>query len=125
METIYIFGNPLLSFDSLPIQLIPDLRKEFPGFNFVYKDPNENLHPENGELIIIDTVVGPDEVIVLNDTDKIESSPSVSMHDLDLGFNLKLLQKIGELKKITIFGVPAGMDKSEALRQLINRIQAL
>lgn len=123
MKTIYIFGNPLLSFDSLPIQLMPDLQKEFPGFNFVYKDPNENLHPENGELIIIDTVVGPKEVVIINDIEKIESSPAVSMHDLDLGFNLKLLQKIGELKKITIFGVPAETDKNEALRQLIDKIE--
>lgn len=118
MKTIYIFGNPLLPFDNLPIQLMPDLQKEFPEINFVHKDPNENLHPENSELIIIDTVVGPKEVVMINDIEKIESSPTVSMHDLDLGFNLKLLQKIGTLKNVTIFGVPMGIDKDEAFKKL-------
>lgn len=122
MKTIYIFGNPLLSFDSLPIQLMPDLQKEFPGFNFIHKDPNENMHPENGELIIIDTVVGPKEVVIINDIERIESSPSVSMHDLDLGFNLKLLQKIGALERVTIFGVPAEINKDEAFKRLVEKL---
>lgn len=118
MKTIYIFGNPLLLFDNLPIQLISDLQKEFPDFNFIHKDPNENLHPENGELIIIDTVVGPKEVIIIDDIEKIESSPTVSMHDLDLGFNLKLLKKIGSLTKVTILGVPQDIKKEKALLEL-------
>src|SRR3989344_7804562 len=122
MKTIYIFGNPLLPFDNLPIQLMPDLQKEFPEIDFAYKDPNENLHPENGELFIIDTVVGLKEVVIINDIEKIESSPTVSMHDLDLGFSLKLLKKIGTLKKVTIFGVPMEIDKNEALEQLINKL---
>lgn len=121
MKTIYIFGNPSLDFDNLPIKLKPELEKAFPDFEFILKDPNENLHPDNGKLIIIDTVVGPKEIVVidnLDDIDKIESSPNYSMHDFDLGFNLKLLKKIGHLQKVTIFGVPSGMDGDEALKRL-------
>ena len=47
------------------------------------------------------------------------------MHDFDLGLNLKLLQKIGELEKITIFGVPPDMNKKIALKQLIKLIKAI
>jgi len=120
-KTIYIFGNPSLDFDNLPIKLKPKLKEAFPNFEFILKDPNENLHPENDELIIIDTVVGPEKIIILDnleEIDKIETSPNYSMHDFDLGFNLKLLKKIGSLKKVTIFGVPSGMDKDEALKKL-------
>lgn len=125
MKTIYIFGNPLLTFDNLPIRLTPDLKKEFPGIDFIHQDPNENLHPENGELFIIDTVVGPKEVVLIDDIEKIESSPSVSMHDLDLGFNLKLLKKIGELEKVNIIGVPSDMDPKTALFEIKKIIEKI
>ena len=118
MKTIYIFGNPLLSFDSLPIRLAPQLEKLFPEIKFVVKDPNENLKPENGELYIIDTVLGIKKVEVITDLEKIQLDKIYSAHDFDLGFNLKLLQKIGELKKVVIFGVPDKISKKEALNQL-------
>lgn len=124
-KTIYIFGNHLLPFDNLPLQLVPELKKHFPKIHFEIKDPNENLKPENKELIIIDTVEGIDKVIIFNDIDKIENSPKYSMHDFDLGFNLKLLQKIGELEKVTIFGVPMKIKKQAALEQLIDKIRNL
>ena len=123
-KKIYIFGNPLLSFDNLPIKLMPELKKTFSEIDFIIQDPNENLKPENNELIIIDTIIGPKKVTLINELKKIEPSPTCSMHDLDLGFNLNLLKKIGKLKKITIFGVPIKIKKNEALKQLIGLISS-
>jgi len=120
--TIYLFGNPLLSFDNLPIRLLPDLKKEFPQIDFRVTDPNENIKPIKKELIIIDTVQGINKVMVFNNLDKIQLDKIYSPHDLDLGFNLKLLQKIGELGKVTIFGVPQNIKEEKALKQLIMRI---
>ncbi len=118
-KTIYIFGNPLLDFDNLPIRIAPELRKKFPDIDFIIQDPNENIKPSaSGELIIIDTVVGIDEVVIINNVEKLETEKIYSMHDFDLAFNLKLLKKIGKLKKITIFGVPPGLNKRIALEQL-------
>ncbi|MBU0636988.1 hypothetical protein KKH16_02140 [Patescibacteria group bacterium] len=124
-KTIYIFGNPLLCFDNLPIKLAPKLKKAFQEIDFIIQDPNENLKPKNNELIIIDTVVGLKKVTIINSIKKIELSPTCSMHDFDLGFNLKLLKKIGKLKKIIIFGIPTKIDEEEALKQLINLINVL
>ncbi len=122
-ETIYIFGNPILEFDNLPIQLKPELEKIFPEYNFIITDPNENLKPDNKKLVIIDTIVGINEAIVLDNIDKIQDSPRYSMHDFDLGFNLKLLQKIGELEKVIIFGLPIKSKKKIILEQLVKLIQ--
>lgn len=122
MKTIYIFGNSLIEFDSLPIKLVPKLKKLFPEIDFVIKDPNENLKPQNGELYIIDTVMGLKKVTVITDLDKIQLDKIYSAHDFDLGFNLKLLQKIGELKKVVIFGVPASISEEKSLRQLVELI---
>jgi len=122
---IYLFGNPLLKEDNLPLLFEPALKLAFPQFDFIWQDPNENLKPENGELVLIDTVIGPSEVIVLTDLEKIERSPNYSLHDLDLGFNLKLLHKIGLLKKVTIFGLPAGSDSVLTFQQLTDKIKEL
>ncbi|MFH1183290.1 MAG: hypothetical protein V1690_03440 [Candidatus Moraniibacteriota bacterium] len=129
---IYVFGNPLLDFDSLPIKLVPKLRKKFPRINFVIADPNENLKPEKGKLYIIDTmkvvsgqwsVVSENKIQVIEDLDKILLDKIYSAHDFDLGFNLKLLQKIGELKWVVIFGVPNEMNEEDALIQLVESIK--
>ncbi len=121
--TIYIFGNPLLAYDNTPFALVDELRKEFPDINFVETDPNENIHPHDGMLVIIDTVADIDEVIVIDDItdiDKIVTNPNYSMHDLDLGFMLKLLKKIGELTDILIFGVPQKNKKRVVYKQLVS-----
>lgn len=124
-KTIYIFGNPLLSFDNLPIKLKPKLEKLFPDINFIIQDPNENLKPLGKELVIIDTVMGAKKVLVINDINKIQTEKIYTMHDFDLGFNLKLLKKIGQLEQITIFGVPAKYDEEKTLTELIIRIKNL
>jgi len=123
-KTIYIFGNPLLDFDNLPLKLAPKLQKIFPEIDFVITDPSENLEPINGELIIIDTVEGTEKVVTIDDLEKIQTTRIYSLHDFDLAFNLKLLQKIGKLKKVKIFGVPMDGDEEEILKQLTKMVRS-
>ena len=128
-KTIHIFGNPLLDFDNLPLKLAPKLEKIFPEIDFIITDPNENLKPIDGELIIIDTIEGVKsaqggpasgrKVILIDDIEKLETNKIYSLHDFDLAFNLKLLQKIGKLKSVKIFGVPMEGNEKEILEQLI------
>ena len=54
--TIYIFGNPDLQFDSLPIKILPKLQKKFPAIKFKIKDPNEEWANNGKCLYIIDTI---------------------------------------------------------------------
>ena len=86
--------------------------------DFIIADPLENLKLIEGELIIIDTVEGIKKVTLINDLEKIRTEKIYSLHDFDLAFNLKLIQKIGKLKKVTIFGVPMKISEKEALEQL-------
>jgi len=122
-KAIHIFGNPLLDFDNLPLKLAPKLEKLFPEINFVITDPSENLKPINDELIIIDTVEGIKKVVLIDDLEKLETNKIYSLHDFDLAFNLKLLQKIGELSSVKIFGVPMDGDEEEILEQLAQLIK--
>lgn len=125
-QKIYIFGNPLLEYDNIPLKLHTALSNKFSNIDFIEIDPNENLHPIDGKLTIIDTIADIDEVTIIDnidDIDPIERNPNYSLHDLDLGFTLKLLKKIGLLKEILIFGVPQNIKKQDALEQLIILIQ--
>jgi Ni,Fe-hydrogenase maturation factor len=122
--TIYLFGNPLVETDCLPLLIADRLKKRFPMISFYIIDPNENLTPDtNGELIMIDTVVGIDKVAVIHNIDQLADEPKYSLHDFDLGFQLKLLKKIGILKKVTIFGVPQEVTQDTAFTQLIPLLQ--
>ena len=108
----------MLDFDNLPLKLAPKLQKLFPEIDFVITDPSENISPIDGELIIIDTVENIKNVILIDDIEKLETNKIYSLHDFDLAFNLKLLQKIGKLKRVKIFGVPMEGDEEDVLEQL-------
>ena len=115
----------MLKQDSLPLKLIDDLRQKFGNMEFKEFDPtSENLEKEGRNLNIIDTVEGIDKVMLITDIDIIKTQKVYSMHDFDLGYNLKLLKKLGYLDSIKIFGVPMDIRKNEALEQLTELISA-
>lgn len=122
--TIYIFGNPDLKMDCLPIKIFPELRKKFPEIEFSIIDPNEEWEvPE--ELIIIDTVVGIDTVKVFDDLKKFVPAPNISMHDFDAYANLRFLEKLGKLRKVKIIGVPARINPDSLLKNLVDIINGI
>jgi len=103
---IFVFGNLDLVMDSLPLKMLPELRKKFPQIEFVVQDPNEEWEvPEN--LVVLDTAVGIKEVMVFDDLEKFTPPPRVSMHDFDALTNLRYLKKLGKLKSVKIIAVPA------------------
>jgi Ni,Fe-hydrogenase maturation factor len=122
---IFIFGNPLLKEDSLPLKMMPSLKEALPDIDFIELDPNEDLESLEKEANIIDTVFGIEKVRVIEDIDSIQESPKLSMHDFDLGFNLKLLKKMGRLETVRIFGVPPEIKEEDALEQLIPLLKSI
>jgi Ni,Fe-hydrogenase maturation factor len=122
MKVIYVFGNPLVKEDSLPLRLIDKLKKEFPSLQFKEFDTVEDLELEK-ELNIIDTVKGINKVELIEDIDKIITDKIYSLHDFDLGYNLKLLKKMKMIDKVRIFGIPMKINEKEAFEQLCKVIR--
>jgi Ni,Fe-hydrogenase maturation factor len=122
-EKIYIFGNPLVKEDSIPLKLIDKLRREFPHIEFKEFDTVEDLEFEK-ELNIIDTVKGIKKAEIITDVNKIITDKIYSLHDFDLGYNLKLLKKMEMIDKVKIFGVPMRMNEKEAFSQLKELIKS-
>lgn len=115
---IAVFGNPILESDSLPLRIMPELQKTFPKIEFRVLDPNEDWEiPEN--LIIIDTVVGINAITTFDSLDQFSAAPTLSLHDFDAYANLRLLQKLGKLKKVVIIGVPQNANENQTLKKII------
>ena len=117
---ILIFGNILIDKDNLALKLIPKLKKNFPEIEFKEFDPTESLENEieNGGLRIIDVAEGIDKVQLIENIEQLERNRLFSMHDFDLAYNLKLLDKIDRVKKIKIICIPMGYNEKEAFNQI-------
>lgn len=109
---IYLIGNPLIPEDSLPLQLEPILKVEFPHIEIIEADPNENFIPEDGS-IIIDTVKGIKDIAWFSSPSDFVETKSVTAHDYDLGFHLYLLRKLKKIHGVNILGIPYGNSLNE------------
>ena len=114
---IFVIGNEDLAFDSLPLRILPELKKRFAHLNFQIKDPNEEWDTSK-EIIIIDTVKGINKVQVFSDLKSFTPSPKITLHDFDVLDNLRLLEKIGKLPKIKIVALPATISERKALEEV-------
>ncbi|HAO81305.1 MAG: hypothetical protein UV57_C0009G0009 [Parcubacteria group bacterium GW2011_GWD2_43_10] len=114
---VWIFGNPDLPQDSLPVRLRPQLASEFPEVNFILQDPLEDW-PDKDKLIIIDTVVGLNKVQVFTSLADFANTPLVTMHDFDLKNELAFRAKLGKLPPFVIIGVPENINETEAINQI-------
>lgn len=121
---IYIFGNPLVKEDSLPLKLLPDLVKRFPQITFQIADPNENF-PSEGEkdLIILDTVINIKEPLLLDlgNFDNQKGTP-ISPHDYDLLMHLLLLKKLKKINRVKIIGIPKQKTSFSEIVKLISTL---
>ncbi len=108
---VYVFGNEDEAIDSGAIKAALELKKTMSECDFVFVKPNEDL-PFVGEsrVVILDNVQGLESVELFDDFDpgKLTDNPRGSVHDFDLGFQLKYLKKLGKLGKITLIGIPMG-----------------
>lgn len=119
---VYVFGNKDLELDNKAFTAQKKLGAIFPQIQFVEVAPNSDLPFEHEEHVyIMDAVDGIDEPTLIEDSDldKLINTSSVSVHDFDLGFQLKYLKKLGKLGNVTIIGLPVGKKLDYLRIQLI------
>ena len=145
---ILIFGNHLVKQDNLPLRILPQLKQKFqknttksttsreatcrellvPSANieFKYLDSTENLQQEtdqNGNLTILDTAINISEIKILtlqtqDDFKKLQLPKSLTMHDFDLAYNLRLLKKVKLINEVKIICLPMNMKEEEAIEKI-------
>ncbi len=121
-KIIYLVGNPLVEQDSIPFRLASQLRKTFPKIEFREFDPTENLPEDTDELVLIDTVEGLNRPHVFTNVEDFVTKKPYSMHDFDLGWQLKLYKKLRMINEIKIIGVPPEGDLKQVLSGVKNLI---
>jgi hypothetical protein len=105
---ISIFGNSDLVDDNAAYKLIPQLKKQYPQAEILVEDPAGGLEPPaDGEWFIVDTCQGIDKLTEFDDLDQFADARRVSVHDYEVITELKLLKKLGKIKKLKIIAVPA------------------
>lgn len=112
-RTVYVFGNEDVTEDNHPFLLCEKLSSDFPELDFVKIAPNADLpFADQEKVIIFDTIQGISTIRIFHEQDlkHLVLSPRTSVHDFDLGFQLKFLMKIGKLTHITLIGLPMGVD---------------
>ena len=120
---IFVFGNPIVKQDSLPIKYLPRLKESFPDIEFILADPTESWTRNEQSIIIIDTVIGLDNAALFESLDSFEKQgKQITPHDYDLYTDLKLLKKLGKIKQVMIIGIPAN-GRLEDLKKAIARVK--
>jgi Ni,Fe-hydrogenase maturation factor len=106
---VYVFGNKDSESDNKAFAVAKKLKKPFPKLELVEIEPNADLpFKPNEHVYILDAVEGISEPTLIenDDLDKLVNKNSTSVHDFDLGFQLKYLKKLNKLGNVTIIGIP-------------------
>ena len=117
---ILCFGNEFVEQDSLAKKLADELKID--GVEFIKCDSLDRI---KGDIIILDVVKGLNDVRLIP-LEKVKDFHPVSLHDFDLGTELKLRQSIGEINQVTIIGIPMSGDTDsikQGIIKLINDIR--
>ena len=102
---ISVFGNPNLPEDSAALKLIPQLKRKYPQAQILVEDPTEGLKPAN-DWLIVDVCREIEQITEFTDLDQFAAMRRVSVHDYEVITELKLLKKLGKIKKLKILAVP-------------------
>lgn len=120
---ILIFGNPLIKKDSIALKIAWKLKEKFSEIEFKEIDSTEDLEKEGRNLKIIDVVEGINKVKRLTlasseDYNRLLADRIYSMHDFDLGYNLRLLKKMNLIDRVEIICIPQNVDEKTAFNQI-------
>ncbi|MBI3887981.1 hypothetical protein HY310_02840 [Candidatus Microgenomates bacterium] len=114
--TVYVFGNEDVNNDCQALHAANFLKGKIVGVNFKVLNPNDDIFFDEINPVILDTVWGIRQIRVIRDIGKIQKTKSTTVHDFDLGFQLRYLKKLGKINKVTIIGIPAAAEDINYLR---------
>jgi Ni,Fe-hydrogenase maturation factor len=120
MRKVLCFGNEYIDGDEVAKQVGREISLD--GFEFILSDSLSDVLDVEGEIIILDVAKGIDKVSLIENVDDLDSFKSLSCHDLDLGFYLKLLKETGKIENVKIIGIPYGDKNLEKIKEDVEKI---
>lgn len=120
MRKIFCFGNELFDGDEVAKELSKHIQA--PQFKFIIAESPTEILNATEELIILDVAKGITEVKLLKDTSQLQSFHSLSVHDMDLNFFLKLMTETKKIKQVKIIALPFGNKNYKYLKEEVEKI---
>ncbi len=120
---VFCFGNEFLENDSLAKEIADELVID--DVEFIKCDSPDEIFLEEGRIVILDVVEGIDDVMLIEDINKLSDDGISSLHDFDLRYFLKLKDKIGQIDNIKIIGIPMKGDKEELKKKIEEKIEKM
>ena len=120
---VFCFGNEFLENDSLAKEIADELVID--DVEFIKCDSPDEIFLEEGRIVILDVVEGIDDVMLIEDINKLSDDGICSLHDFDLRYFLKLKDKIGQIDNIKIIGIPMKGDKEELKKKIEEKIEKM
>lgn len=115
MQNILCFGNPHIPEDQIAISLAKILK--IPHFHFIIAESPSFVLDQKNDIWIMDLVKGIKKITILENIEDLTLCPSITCHDLDLGFYLKLMQETRKIQSIKIIGLPYGESNLQKLKK--------
>ncbi len=125
MLKLLCFGNQNFENDKLALEVGRKLRKrKIPGLEVIECGIEGDYLFEIGsaDFVVLDVVRGIEKVKFV-DVGELETAKTVTAHDIDVSFYLKLLAKEG--KEIRIIGIPEGMKADKAAKDVEGLLKAI
>ena len=117
LSEILVFGNPLIKQDSIALIVAKELEGKIKGVTFKEISSISELEQIGDELGCLDVIQEGKKVAIFG-IENIKSGNVFSSHDFDLGFELKLLKKLGKIKSAKIIGIPMNYNKEKAVKEV-------
>ena len=126
---LILFGNPAIQSDSLALKVGEKLKNDFEtthlGSPFDLLARIENDPKFFDDAVILDVAHGIDEPKLFQDLDKLRTIRLGSLHDFDMAFFIKLLNRVGKLEPPRILALPQGMGVAEASEASLSLLKSL
>ena len=119
--TVIVFGNPDLPQDSLPLKLLPELKRRRPDLDIRRLDPNEEWDIP-ADITVIDTVINLKVPRLFDNLDAFVAGPRLTLHDFDAYANLRLMLKIGRIRTVRVIGLPPTVETTSALNYCLDKL---
>ena len=111
-KKVLCFGNEYINEDSLAKKIVKELK--IPGVEFILcNGAGDILEHDLKDVYIMDVMSGINDVVLLEDINRLKENRLITLHDFDVAYILKLLKEINHIKKIKIIGIPKSGDKKE------------
>jgi hypothetical protein len=119
-RTALFFGSDAFGGDDIAFGVFDELEGRIPGVRMVKCSSSVEMlyHVGKGDLYIVDAVRGLGRVTLFENPRAFRKVKSATVHDLDVGTFLQVLEEAGKLKGVKIIGIPLGHDRKKAAEEV-------